>query len=217
MNPLDVLRGLRLLGRAEVRRALASLGARQRVIDDLRLRHPCLVIDERAVILGDVGAIRIEQGNSTTRVSAGTVFALADRSELSYLSIGGGTYIGEYCNLRTAQHTHVEIGRRCLIAQFVTMVSSNHRLSDRTPVALGLLSKTREHVVVGDDVWVGAGAIILPGARIGEGAVIAAGAVVSGEVRAFEIWGGVPARKLGERPLTGTEPAFDVNLPREQQ
>jgi acetyltransferase-like isoleucine patch superfamily enzyme len=49
-------------------------------------------------------------------------------------------------------------------------------------------------------VWIGANATILDGARIGKGAVIAAGAVVDGEVPPYEIWGGVPARKLKARP-----------------
>jgi acetyltransferase-like isoleucine patch superfamily enzyme len=54
-------------------------------------------------------------------------------------------------------------------------------------------------VLIGDDVWIGAGAVLLPGARVGNGAVIAAGAVVNATVPEYEIWGGVPARRIGER------------------
>jgi len=49
------------------------------------------------------------------------------------------------------------------------------------------------------DVWIGFGAIIISGVRIGHGAIIAAGAVVAQDVPPYEIWGGVPAKKLGER------------------
>ena len=54
-------------------------------------------------------------------------------------------------------------------------------------------------VVIGDRVWIGYRAIILPGVSIGEGAVVAAGAVVSKDVDPFTIVAGVPARKIGSR------------------
>jgi acetyltransferase-like isoleucine patch superfamily enzyme len=54
-------------------------------------------------------------------------------------------------------------------------------------------------VFIGDHVWIGYRALILPGVMIGEGAVIAAGAVVSKNVEPFTIVAGVPARKIGGR------------------
>jgi maltose O-acetyltransferase len=54
-------------------------------------------------------------------------------------------------------------------------------------------------VVIGDRVWIGYRAIILPGVTIGEGAVIGAGAVVTKDVEPYAIVGGNPARKIGER------------------
>jgi maltose O-acetyltransferase len=54
-------------------------------------------------------------------------------------------------------------------------------------------------VVIGDRVWIGYRAIILPGVTIGEGAVIGAGAVVTKNVEPYAIVGGNPARKIGER------------------
>ncbi|WP_309025292.1 DapH/DapD/GlmU-related protein [Pelagicoccus sp. SDUM812002] len=51
-------------------------------------------------------------------------------------------------------------------------------------------------IVVEDDVWIGAGAILLPGVRIGRGAIVAAGAVVTKDVPAFARVGGVPATPL---------------------
>lgn len=54
-------------------------------------------------------------------------------------------------------------------------------------------------VVIEDHVWIASRVTILPGVHIGRGAVIAAGAVVSKDVPALEIWGGVPARKIGVR------------------
>ena len=52
---------------------------------------------------------------------------------------------------------------------------------------------------LGHDTWIGHGAVILPGVRIGDGAVVAAGAVVSKDVGAYEVHGGVPARRIKRR------------------
>ena len=54
-------------------------------------------------------------------------------------------------------------------------------------------------VIIGDRVWIGYRAIILPGIQIGEGAVVGAGAVVTRDVEAFAIVAGNPARKIGMR------------------
>lgn len=55
-------------------------------------------------------------------------------------------------------------------------------------------------VTIGDHAWISARVIILPGVTIGEGAVIAAGAVVTQDVAPYTLMGGVPAKKLGDRP-----------------
>jgi maltose O-acetyltransferase len=54
-------------------------------------------------------------------------------------------------------------------------------------------------VTIGDRVFIGLRAIILPGVTVGEGAIVAAGAVVTKDVGAYEIVAGVPARQIGQR------------------
>jgi acetyltransferase-like isoleucine patch superfamily enzyme len=54
-------------------------------------------------------------------------------------------------------------------------------------------------IVVGDDVWIGFGAVILESSNIGDGAVVAAGAVVRGDVPPYAIVAGVPAKVVGSR------------------
>ena len=54
-------------------------------------------------------------------------------------------------------------------------------------------------VIIGDRVWIGYGALVMPGITIGEGAVVAAGAVVTKDVEPFTIVAGVPAKPIGQR------------------
>ena len=58
---------------------------------------------------------------------------------------------------------------------------------------------TEEDVIIGDDVWIGAGSIILPGAKIGKGVVVAAGSVVTKELPPYTICAGVPAKVIKQR------------------
>ena len=54
-------------------------------------------------------------------------------------------------------------------------------------------------VEIGNDVWIGANVTLMEGIRIGNGAIIASGAVVNKDVESYAIYGGVPAKKIGER------------------
>jgi maltose O-acetyltransferase len=86
------------------------------------------------------------------------------------------------------------IGNDVSVSAEVMILTGLHR-HDRP----GFAFETRP-VVIEDHVWIGARAVILPGASIGRGAVVAAGAVVSGRVPPMTVVGGVPARAIGTRP-----------------
>lgn len=59
--------------------------------------------------------------------------------------------------------------------------------------------RREDRVVIGNDVWIGHGVIVLPGVKVGDGAVLAAGAVVTKDVQPYTIAGGVPAKIIRER------------------
>jgi acetyltransferase-like isoleucine patch superfamily enzyme len=113
------------------------------------------------------------------------------------LRIGDNTWIGASGNIR-ATGGKIVIGKNCLIAQHVSLIASNHNIrAGEIYLATGY-DETRTGVTIGDNVWIGCGATVLPGCRVGDNAVIGANSVVTKSIPASTIWAGNPARQLSE-------------------
>jgi len=104
------------------------------------------------------------------------------------------------------------IGKFCQIADGVKFITSsaNHRYDGISTYPFAIfgggerqgrasLPGAGPDTVIGNDVWIGQGAKVLPGTRIGNGVIIGAGAVVTGEVRAYSIVAGNPAKAVRRR------------------
>ncbi len=114
------------------------------------------------------------------------------------ITIGDRTHIGAQCMLWAGpQSGRIEIGPDCLFGPGVLVTAANYRFRDGAPVSAQCMQEA--HVRIGADVWVGAGAIILPGIEIGSGAVIGAGAVVTSSVPPGTIVAGPAAAPIGSR------------------
>lgn len=92
----------------------------------------------------------------------------------------------------------VTIGDRVLIGYRTQILSTNHAVP-ALPGRIFDAGHQRKPVVVGDDVWIGANCVLVPGATIGSGAVIGAGSVVTGAVPANVYAAGSPARVIRQR------------------
>lgn len=113
--------------------------------------------------------------------------------------------IGQYCRIgeenRVDGEGGVTIGDGSALAQKVVILSGNHNYDQ---VEMLPYDNTDIHleVIIGRGVWIGWGAIILPGVSIGDGAIVAAGSVVSKSVENGQLVGGNPAKLIRTRSNT---------------
>ena len=105
------------------------------------------------------------------------------------ISVGEGVFINACCHFQ--DHGGVTLGDGCQIGHNVVFATLNHEL---LPERRGVTRPAP--IVLGKKVWVGSNATILQGVTIGDNAVVAAGAVVTKDVPANTIVGGVPARVI---------------------
>lgn len=113
----------------------------------------------------------------------------------SEIRLGRGVFINYGCVILDV--ARVEIGDRVQIGPYVQILTADH---PRNAAERATGAEWGHPIRIGDDAWIGGGAILLPGVRIGEGAIVAAGAVVTRNVAAGATVTGNPARPLSERP-----------------
>jgi len=109
--------------------------------------------------------------------------------------IGNNCFIGLGCEFNISDG--ITIGNHCLIASGTKFVDHNHGMAMHAPMAHQKCSEAS--IEIGNDVWIGANALILEGVMIGDGAIVAAGAVVTRNVPALAIVGGIPAQVIRYR------------------
>jgi acetyltransferase-like isoleucine patch superfamily enzyme len=107
------------------------------------------------------------------------------------ITIGDYTRIGIHCTVIGP----VSIGAHVNLAQGITVSALNHNFAD-TKKRIDEQGITTKPIIIGDDVWIGANAVILPGVTIGKHCVVAAGAVVTKDVPDNTLVGGVPAKVI---------------------
>lgn len=143
--------------------------------------------------------------------------AVGKNTEISYTSVGQGTYISDNCIIRMTK-----LGRYCSIGNNVQMGIGTHPTKVYVSTHPAFFSTSKERgftfaqkdtfeeltyidterkyvLSIGNDVWVGSNVIFTDGLQIGDGAIVAAGAVVTKDVPPYAIVGGVPAKIIRYR------------------
>ncbi len=112
--------------------------------------------------------------------------------------VGDEAFIGTGCEFNIRKK--ITIGRHALIASGCRFIDHDHGFATRSIPMAEQADGAEAEIVLEEDVWIGVEAVILKGVTIGRGAIVAAGSVVTKSVGAWEIWAGVPAKKIGVRP-----------------
>ena len=153
------------------------------------------------------GTPRIHGSASLRGATLGRFTEIKERVQFWESELGDYSYLERQCEV-----IYASIGKFCAIASDVRINALNHpieRISQHkftyrpneyfTGAKIDKAyreARKRERVVIGHDVWIGHGAIILPGVKIGHGAVVAAGAVVTRDVEPYAIVARGPAQFL---------------------
>lgn len=157
--------------------------------------------------------------NPTARVShmadlepsvRGTVYRIGAGSVIdSFVKFkpAGGTgdiVIGERCTINSGcvlySGNGIVMGNDVAIAANCVFAPVNHAYADKNRrIIEQRFMPSKGGIIIEDDVWIGAGCVILDGAILRKGCVIGAMSLVRGEIPAYTIWGGMPMRQIGER------------------
>jgi acetyltransferase-like isoleucine patch superfamily enzyme len=144
-------------------------------------------------------ALEIEIG-ATGRVDFGRFVWIGDRTKVrcheGRVEIGAKTVMGQECTITAYQH--IRIGQQCVIADKAMFIDFDHGVVEvERPIRMQGIYK--RDVEVGNNVWIGYGACILRGVRVGDNAIVGTNSVVTKDVPANAVVGGIPARILRMR------------------
>lgn len=117
------------------------------------------------------------------------------------VEVGDDVYIGR--NVTIAGQCGVVLGNNIIINHNVNIISVNH-VYQNAKQTIREQGYRGGQITIGDDVWVGTGAVILDGVTIHKGAVVGANAVVTKDVSAYTVVGGVPAHIIAKRTAKKT-------------
>jgi maltose O-acetyltransferase len=128
-------------------------------------------------------------------ISAGKEIRVKRNADVSmFITIGDFSELGTNCIIQS----NTTIGNNVIMGPDVKIYTRNHNF-DRLDLPIQLQGSTNDKVVIGNDVWLGANTIILPGVTVGDHAILAAGSVVTKDVPSFAIAGGIPAKVIKYR------------------
>lgn len=178
-GPIFIGNGVRLRCKSKI-----NLGSKVRLSDGVYID----ALSTDGVRLGDRSLL-----GRNTRVECTGSMAHVGRG----VSIGNDSTFGSDCYFGAAGG--IKVGNDVMAGQYVRFHAENH-ITDDIEIPMREQGVTHRGICIGDDVWIGAGAVFLDGANVARGSIVAANAVVtSGQYPPYSILGGVPARVIKSR------------------
>jgi acetyltransferase-like isoleucine patch superfamily enzyme len=178
--------------------ALARRRERRRIEEWRRAMNRHSAIDCSVLVTGNLAALAQVQIGASTEVQRLCRIHLGDgTADKPQLTVGSRVFIGQCTHLSVMQP--MTIGANTIIGANCYLLTNQHRFTSRE-IPIRDQGYDSAPLAIGEDVWIGANCVIMSGIGIGKGAIIGAGSVVTKDVGAYEIWGGLPARKIKDRP-----------------
>ena len=135
---------------------------------------------------------------------------------LCHYRIGKSVYVGESLIVvddLSDKRSNLLIGDRAAISPRVTFVLHSQPNASRL---VPYVNSCKGKITIERDAWIGTGAVILPGVTVGEGAVVGANSVVTRDVPAYTVVGGIPARKIRTISVPWNYDSQEVSSPRKR-
>ena len=174
------------------------------------------IIIEKYCMLDAAGTSRITLGDNVILQRGAQLLNYAGEG----ISIGRDTTIGR--NSILFGHGGLDMGEGCLVGPCCSFIPANHRFDD-TALNIKQQGDTRKGIVVGNNVWFGAHAVVLDGISIGDNCIIGAGSVVTRAIPPNSVAVGAPVRVIKTRseppgrpatlPAGGSDPATPDDSP----
>lgn len=177
--------------KARTTRAQRFLRLIASLLDPRALGHMAKIVNYYNVT--HVAELRRARRGRSMRISPTTSFANGHN-----IVLGDRVHLGAGTSLWAGPDSaRIVLGDDVLIAPNVMITAANYRFNEGSPVTDQAMDEAE--IRIGRDVWIGFGAVILPGVTIGDGAIIGAASVVRRDVGAGAIVAGNPARVVGQR------------------
>lgn len=183
------------------------LGKNVRLCNLPQIRFGKMVQLEDHVFVSALGKRAISFGNNVRIGAFSRIITATSLDHIgSHITIGNNVGIGEFAYLGGAGG--LDIGDDCIVGQYFSCHPENHVFSDPGK-PIRLQGVTRKGIRIGHNCWIGAKVTILDGVTVGPNCVIAAGAVVTKDMPAHSVIGGVPARVI-KRTLPAGHPKTEL-------
>jgi len=168
---------------------------------NLTLRQPHKIsIGDHTVI--DDNVVLDAKGNKDEKICLGENIYVGRNTIISCK--GGSIYLGDYCNISSnctlLSESKIVIGKYCFVAGHCYLVAGgNHSFDDITTPIMFQPSISKGGIQIEDDVWLGAGAIVLDGVSLKKGCIVGAASVVTKSFKEYSVILGYPAWKIKDR------------------